>query len=202
MFRMNMEDFMQKKMSNLIVIIVLAVLTFLTGCEKDKEMELETVSVAELDEEGVSGEETEVSKEMIYVHVCGEVKCPGVYELETGSRVYEAIEAAGGVTSDAAGDALNQAEILEDGQKIQVFSVEDIHLEQQNSGTNADGKININRASKEELMTLPGVGKSKAEAIIRYRSENGNFKSIEEIMEIEGIKEGVFKKIEDQITVS
>ena len=202
MFRTNMEDFMQKKMTKLIVIIVLSVLTCLTGCEKDEELELETVSVEELDEKGVSGEETEVSKETIYVHVCGEVKCPGVYELEAGSRVYEAIEAAGGVTSEAAEDALNQAEILEDGQKIQVLSVEDIHLEQHNSGMNVDGKMNINRASKEELMTLPGVGESKADAIIRYRSENGNFKSIEEIMEIEGIKEGVFKKIEDQITVS
>lgn len=193
---------MQKKMTKLKMIIVLAVLTGLIGCEKNEEMELETVSVEELDEKGVSGEETEVSKEMIYVHVCGEVKYPGVYELEVGSRVYEAIEAAGGVTSDAAEDVLNQAEMLEDGQKIQVLSAEDILLEQQNSGMEANGKININRASKEELMTLSGVGESKADAIIRYRSENGNFKSIEEIMEIEGIKEGVFKKIEDQITVS
>jgi competence protein ComEA len=197
-----MEDFMQKKMTKLIVIIVLSVITCLTGCEKDEEMELETVSVEGLDEKGVSREETEVERETIYVHVCGEVKCPGVYELEAGSRVYEAIEAAGGVTSKAAEDALNQAEILEDGQKIQVLSKEAVHREQQNTDLNADGKMNINSASKEELMTLPGVGESKADAIIRYRSENGNFKSIEEIMEIEGIKEGVFKKIEDQITVS
>ena len=193
---------MQKNMSKIITVIACAMMFCLAGCETEAETELETVSVEELEEKGVSGEDTEVFKDTIYVHVCGEVASPGVYELDGGSRVYEAIKAAGGLTSEAAGEALNQAEILEDGQQIKVLSVKELLEANQSTGRNADGKININKASKEELMTLSGIGESKADAIIGYRNEKGNFRSIEEIMEIEGIKEGVFKKIEDQITVS
>lgn len=193
---------MQKKIMKIITVIAGILTVCLVGCEKEAETELEMVSVEELEEKGVSGDDTEVSKETIYVHVCGEVESPGVYELDAGSRVCEAIEAAGGFTSNAAEDALNQAEILADGQQIRVFSVKEFMEETKNSGTNDEGKINLNKASKEELMTLSGVGEAKADAIIRYRKEKGNFKSIEEIMEIEGIKEGVFRKIEDQITVS
>ena len=193
---------MQKKMMKIIMVIASVITVFLTGCAREAEVELEAVSVEELEEKGVSGSDTEVSKETVYVHVCGEVESPGVYELDAGSRVCDAIQAAGGLTLEAAGEDLNQAEILEDGQQIRVISVEELMEEHRSSNKDTDGKININNASKEELMTLSGVGESKADAIIRYRNEKGNFKSIEDIMEIEGIKEGVFKKIEDQITVS
>lgn len=193
---------MRKKKNQIMGIIAVAMAVALTGCESEPETELEMVSVEELDKKGESGEEAEPSKDSIYVHVCGEVNVPGVYELEEGSRVYEAIEAAGGLTAKASKDALNQAEMLEDGQQIRAISIEELIQEKQSSGTASDGKININSASKEELMTLPGVGESKADAIIRYRNENGKFQSIEEIMEIEGIKEGVFEKIRNQITAS
>ena len=143
-----------------------------------------------------------IEKEGIFVHVCGEVVHPGVYELKAGSRVYEAVKAAGGMSENAAQNFLNQAEILEDGQQIYVPSEEEISDTDSENGRTDDGKVNLNQASKEQLMTLPGVGEAKADAIIRYRSEKGDFRSIEEIMEIEGIKEGVFKKIEDWITVS
>ena len=188
---------MQKKMMKIIMTIVFAIMVCLTGCEKEAEMELETVAVEELEEEGVSGEEAAPLEETVFIHVCGEVASPGVYELKAGSRVYEAIEAAGGLTPKAAEEALNQAEVLVDGQQIQVLSLEEILQKD-----SADGKININKAAKEELMTLSGIGEAKADAIIRYRNEKGKFDSIEEIMEIEGIKEGVFRKIEDLITVS
>ena len=140
----------------------------------------------------------------IYVHVCGAVKSPGVYRLREGSRLYEAVEAAGGLTEDASGESLNQAAIAEDGQQIYILSKEETAANPGNSGgaqtaEEDDGKININTANKEQLMTLSGIGETKADSIIQYREEHGGFQNIEEIMEIDGIKEGVFQKISDQI---
>ena len=142
----------------------------------------------------------------VYVYVCGAVNAPGVYELKEGARVYEAIQLAGGLTEAAAADAVNQARIVTDGEQIRVPTVE----EAQNQGAGVAGevtegtennKININTAGKEELMTLTGIGEAKAESIMDYREKNGSFTSIEELMQIEGIKEGVFNKIKDDITI-
>lgn len=188
----------------MVLIVVLAV--FLSGCEKAAEEDgFQEVLTEEMDEEGtsgISGKNESLTNECIYVHVCGEVESPGVYELSSGSRIFEAIEAAGGVTKKASEEAVNQAEILKDGQQLYIPSQEELENQYSETGAAADGKVNINRASKEELMTLPGIGEAKADAIIRYRQEKGTFDSIENIMEIEGIKEGVFRKIQDQITVS
>ena len=188
------------------IVTVMIICFLMIGCEKE-EAEFQEISVEELDEEGTSLEdqERETEKEeasRICVHICGSVNNPGVYELAEGSRIYEALEAAGGLMEESAADFINQAEILCDGQQIYVPSKEELKNQQTKAGVQDDGKVNINFASKEELMTLPGIGEAKADAIIRHRNEQGNFKSIEEIMEIEGIKEGVFRKIEDQITVS
>ena len=180
------------------VVFIVVFSIFLAGCNETEEAGFQEISEEELDEEGVSG--SEETDEKIFVHVCGEVKNPGVYELDAGSRVYEALELAGGLTKAAADDSINQAEVLKDGQQLEIMSEEE--QMSQDNGTSDDGKININRATKEELMTLSGIGEAKADAIIRYRETNGNFGSIEEIMEIEGIKEGVFRKIEDRITTS
>lgn len=155
----------------------------------------------------------------IFIHICGEVNAPGVYELPKGSRVFEAVEAAGGFTGEAEEELLNLAEKLADGMKIVVLSEKEaesltaeernsLFTAQGNSGPDAEsgsfkesGPININTASKEELMTLSGVGQSKAEDIIRYREENGGFKTIEEIMKVPGIKNAGFQKIKNRITV-
>ena len=114
------------------------------------------------------------------------------------------IEAAGGMTEKAAESAINQAEKLSDGQQIYVPSEEE-SSEQPGKGNQAqepdDGKVNLNTAEKEELMSLSGIGEVKAEAIIRYREEKGGFTSIEELKEIEGIKDGVFGKVKDQIKI-
>ena len=142
----------------------------------------------------------------VYVYVCGAVNAPGVYELKEGARVFEAIQLAGGLTEAAAADAVNQARIVTDGEQIRVPTVE----EAQSRGAGVAGevtegtennKININTAGKEELMTLTGIGEAKAESIMDYREKNGSFKSVEELMQIEGIKEGVFNKIKDDITI-
>lgn len=155
----------------------------------------------------------------VVVHVCGEVSSPGVYTLPAGSRVYQAIEAAGGFTSDAFEDYLNQANELSDGMKVYVPSKEEISDEEfqqglktsevQQSGvppltdsTLMTALVNINTATREDLMTLKGIGESKADKIISYRETQGGFGCIEDIMNIPGIKEGMFNKIKDLITVN
>lgn len=138
-----------------------------------------------------------------YVHICGKVKDPGVYALPEGSRIFEAVEAAGGFADDAEEEALNLAEKVTDGMQIVVMSREEAAaaaseaaLEAQNSGL-----VNINTASREQLMTLKGIGESRADDIIRYREESGGFRVIEDIMKVPGIKEAGFQKIKDSITV-
>jgi competence protein ComEA len=152
-----------------------------------------------------------------YVHVCGEVASPGVYQLPEGSRVYEAVAAAGGFTEDAASEYLNLAEPVQDGMKIVVPDREaetkpaEAGIYLAGSGANGDilgededtsgGKVNINTADSAALMTLSGIGKSRAAAIIQYREEHGKFSSIEEIMQVPGIKEAAFQKIKQNITI-
>lgn len=181
---------------------------------------------------GGDAEGTQETEPPCYVHICGEVVSPGVYELEAGSRIFQAVEAAGGFTENAAAEYLNMAELVGDGMKI---VVPDIRVLDEASvcGTAAGGaaavgitdggsfegrslnngkpvdqgagtekqKVNINTAPKEELMTLKGIGESKAEDIIAYRESHGGFSKIEDIMKISGIKNAAFDKIKDDITV-
>lgn len=150
----------------------------------------------------------------IQVYVCGAVASPGVYALPEGSRVYEAVELAGGFLESADPKALNQARLLSDGEQITVLTVEEVQdgktANQGNGGVSGQngsaddsegGKVNINTADEDELMTISGIGESRAKAIIAYREENGKFASIEDIMKIDGIKEKMFEKIRDSITV-
>lgn len=156
-------------------------------------------------------QETEASQteEMLVIHICGAVAEPGIYLLESGSRIYQAVEAAGGLLEEAGEEYLNLADLLSDGQKIYIPTVQE--AEEENRSKDAKGepltdlvderKININTASAELLCTLPGVGSSKAEKIIAYREAYGAFKATEDIMNVEGIKDGVFRKIKDMIIV-
>ena len=131
----------------------------------------------------------------IFVYVCGEVNSPGVYQCKKGARLFEAIELAGGLTKEADLNSVNQAQVLEDGTKINILSIND------SNDTQGSSLININSATKEQLMTLPGIGEKKAQAIISYRESHGGFQSIEELMEVEGIKTGIYEKIKDRIKV-
>lgn len=150
-----------------------------------------------------------VEEETIIVYVCGAVNNPGVVEIKSKSRVYEAVQKAGGMTAEADSVYVNLAGELTDGVKIYIPTLEETKdaskkdaLETfENKVSKSDGLINLNTATKEELLLLPGVGDSKADSIIRYREEHGNFNSIEEIMNITGIKEGLFNKIKDKVTV-
>ena len=148
----------------------------------------------------------------IYVYICGEVANPGVYELSEDSRIYEAVDAAGGFTENAARESINLASKVRDGMQITIYNKEEAASlpaggtsAGKNSGqdqmSGSSSLVNLNTATKEELMTLKGIGESKAEDIIRYREKSGGFKKIEDIMKISGIKEAGFQKIKDSITV-
>ena len=176
-----------------------------SGTEEASEAEEDYPDASEVAQES-DLEESEADC-VIYVDVCGQVNNPGVYELPGESRVFEAIEKAGGMTKAAASGYLNKAEKLSDGQQIYVPSEKEIEENSligasttENSSASGD-KVNLNTASKEELMTLAGIGEAKAESIIRYREEHGNFRTTEDIKNVDGIKDGVFNKVKDQITV-
>lgn len=164
------------------------------------------------DGEAGSGDPTDgnarSSASMIYVQVAGAVHKPGVYELPEGSRVFQALELAGGVTADAQLKSLNQAAPVSDGEMIWVMTVEEAAVQpvqegeaSGNGSAREDGKVNLNTATKEELMELPGIGAAKAASILAFRETNGGFTKIEDLMKIEGIKEGVFSKIKDYVIV-
>lgn len=136
----------------------------------------------------------------ISVFVCGAVKCPGVVELPEGSRVNDALEAAGGFAEDAAREQVNLAAKVSDGEKLYFPTCEEAaSAAEEKSG---DGLININTASAEELCTLPGIGASRAADIIRYREREGAFVTCEDIMKVTGIKNSVYDKIKDRIKVN
>lgn len=180
------------------VMLFLCMLFFSTGCRKEQEVYLEEEEQEDTSQ-NPKEEETD-KKESIFVYVCGAVQKPGVYKLEADERVCDALEAAGGFTKEAAADNLNQAETLSDGEMIRVLTAEETANQQAEEEKN--GLVNINTADAQELMQLSGIGQSKADAIIAYREEHGAFQSIDELMNISGIKEGVYNKIKDSITVN
>lgn len=182
--------------------------------EEEREKETAPVSVSETQEAQAPEEsQSAEAEELLCVYVCGEVVSPGVYELPKDARIHDTLTAAGGMTEEAASSWLNLAEHAKDGQKIEVPSKEQVRAWEEagrtpeqdeglSSGTNKeDTLVNLNTASEQELQTLPGIGEGKAREIVSYRKEHGSFRRIEDLMQIPGIKEGVFSKIRDQITV-
>ena len=163
--------------------------------------------------DGVSKDEKKIEeKGDIFVHVCGAVNKEGVYQVKEGSRVVDAIRAAGGLAKKAASYGINQAELLKDGMQVyiptknevsrtQVKTVQSLGSTEGKSVTSQGNTININTATKEELMKLNGVGEAKAALIITYRETNGGFKNTTDLMKIKGIKQKFFDKIKDSICV-
>lgn len=198
-----------------ILLGIIGIVFFCTvGCAEEQKDGLKSLS---LEKKENSSEQDEIQDKKlddkedsgtIYVYVCGAVHAPGVYELEEGARIYEAIVCAGGLRDDADKNYVNQAQILSDGEQIYIPTEEEAaqeHLMQEverGSDLSADDRIDINTATKEELMTLSGIGESRAESILAYRQIHGAFQNIEELMNVEGIKEGIFQKIKDSITVN
>lgn len=164
--------------------------------------------------QNLTGTAMEAVNPRIIVDVAGAVANPSVLELPEGSRVFEAIEKAGGLTGEADTRVLNQAEILIDGQKLYIPTKQEImQLEAEGGGTaissnspytsisGKSGLVNINTADSAALQQLSGIGPVTADKIINYRDKNGKFNSIEEIKNVSGIGEKTFEKFKDKITV-
>lgn len=182
-------------------IILFAVI--LTACGGSKEdILLEQVEQTKEDQVQDVEEKTEATKEQfLYVYICGAVEHPDVYQLPEGSRIKEAVQKAGGFSKDADQNHVNLAEKVTDGQQIYIpkEGEEVAAKEVENSSTQT--KIDLNTATREQLMTLPGIGESKADAILSYREEHGAFQTTEDLKKISGIKDGVFQKLKDLIIV-
>ncbi len=143
----------------------------------------------------------ETQEAVLYVYVCGCVKNPGVYLLSEGSRRFQAIEAAGGISEGGSAEFLELAGELTDGERIYVPSAQEAEEMRFAENGGKSGLVNLNQADREQLMTLPGIGASRADAILQYRKTYGAFGSIEDIMKVSGIKEAAFAKIKDFICV-
>lgn len=156
-----------------------------------------------------STDEYEIITEKIVVHIEGEVVSPGVYELESDKRVFDVIEAAGGLLETADRKKINLAKKIIDEEYIYIpnENSEDIEMEnitslssKPNTNSNQnEGLVNINRANSSELVVLPGIGEVLANRIIEYRSEKGDFKSIEELRNVSGIGDKKFNEIKDKV---
>lgn len=140
-------------------------------------------------------------EQTVFVHICGEVVYPGVYEVPAGSRLFDVLLLAGGFTEEAAQDSVNMAKQAVDGMQVVVPSLtaEDAVLEEKTR--ERSGLVNINTASEAELCTLSGIGPSRAAAIIAYRDAHGGFSAIEEIMQVDGIKSATYEKLRNKIYV-
>lgn len=144
----------------------------------------------------------ETEQETICVYVCGNVKAPGIYYLDEGSRLFEAIDKAGGLNEEASDEALNLAENISDGMRIYVPSTDEVNADINIGFSDTSEKqININTASADELKSLSGIGDTRAEAIIQYREKEGAFKTIEDLMNVSGIGKASFDKLKDHIRV-
>ena len=157
----------------------------------------------------------EKENKTIMVDISGEIITPGVVKLQEGSRIIDAITAAGGKTEDADLSKVNLAYIVDDGVQLYIPRYNEklekeivqtepgvgIIQEGINTTSKKDSKVNINTANKEKLATLPGIGEGTAEKIIEYRSKTGKFKTIDEIKKIPGIGESKFKSLKVKITI-
>lgn len=144
---------------------------------------------------------TDEGPDMIYVYVCGAVVNPGVVELPEGSRADDALREAGGFAEDAAKEFVNLAAKVADGEMLYFPTITEAEEQKLAEEEAAKGLVNINRADASQLMTLPGIGEAKARDIIAYREANGDFQTKEDLQKVPGIKENMYAKLCDKITI-
>ena len=188
------------------VFLITFLMILLTSCNEKKDIEFgESYIETAIENTIVSSiEQSTYIEEYINVFVSGAVNNPNVYTLKKGSIIKDAVDLAGGFSEEACRDYVNLAKKLEDGEHIMIPTMEQMSglsvqhiLEESQKST----LVNINTATKEELMSLPGIGERKADSIIEYRNSK-SFSAIEDIMNISGIKEAAFNKIRDKICIN
>ena len=176
--------------------------------ETNLQAEVATVSKDSSSEKEVKKEEKEepLEQDLITVDVKGAVKSPGIYDLPVGSRVHDAVQKAGGLTEEADSKSLNLAQKISDEALVYVPTKgEEAASQQATSGTTAstskDKKVNLNKASLEELKQVKGLGGKRAQDIIDHREANGKFKSVDELKKVSGIGAKTIEKLKDYVTV-
>ena len=182
---------------------ILLILVGVGGLFSKKEESVEETTVVETTVVAEKAEVSTTQETVIFVDIKGAVKNPGVYQMKVGDRVKDALEAAGGLTSEADSQKVNLAKRLEDQMVIVVPKVgeeaEEIPAGVTSKEEAKEGKVNINTATVEELKTLKGVGEKKAEAIIEYRKKNGSFQTKEDLMKVRGIGKKLFESFQERI---
>lgn len=240
-----MKEKIKKYGKYFVLILIASVISILIFKNNNKEVQEEISLSAFVEEETIEKEETQTEtidqnkkeQEKIKVDIKGEINTPGVYELNEGDRVSDAIKVSGGLTENADTTLINLSKNLKDEMVIIIYNKNEIEkLKQELTTTKTvieyiekectcpdvindacineskeenkeeqkeekDKKISINTATQEELEGIPGIGSSKAKAIIKYREEHGNFKTIEEITNVNGIGNNTFEKFKDFITL-
>ena len=203
----------QKIILSLIAIFVaIGIIYFINNKNQTNNIELdENILVSNQD----TNQTNQYTEEIVIVHITGSVKTPGIVKLKEGSRIEDAIEAAGGLTENADISNVNLAYVLDDGTKIKIPNLDDEDIGdedvlskdsgegiiQEDEKTTNTNIVNINKATENELSTLPGIGNSLATRIVEYRRQNGNFKTIEDIKNVSGIGESKFANIKDFISI-
>lgn len=194
----------------LLLVVIVICITFFNIYKKNEKFEEEVSGLNPLEDDQTHiDEESEDVEEcsIIMVHISGQVYKPGLIELENGARLIDAVNKAGGLKSEADIDRINLAKKLIDEEKIYIPKIGEEATNIDNSSSESStasgstGKININNCSKEELMSLPGIGEVLATRIIDFREAN-KFKSIEDIMNVSGIGNKKFENIREYITVN
>ena len=175
----------------LIAVAAFGTFVFSSGLGKDN-----TVKISKPSES--NEENSSIAAPKIYVHVAGSVKSPGIYQLDSGTRVYDAVLAAGGFTDKANQASVNMARALNDGEQLVVSS--------ESTGAVYEGAlsstlISLNQASSSQLEDLPGVGPALAGRIVDWRTANGGFKAKEDLLNVAGIGDKLFASVKDLVTL-
>lgn len=164
-------------------------------------------TIQPIEEKNLSESAEEAVMQQVFVEIKGAVMYPGVYELEQDQRIKDVVQLAGGYTENADTQFINHAQKVQDEMVIYI-PIKGEQLEEGTSSlltlpteTNKEQKININKADVATLATLPGIGPSKAQSILTYREENGQFQTIDDLKNVSGIGDKTFEKLKDAITV-
>lgn len=188
----------------LIVISIVIILKFQETKSNYTEDENDILDLLEKEESNLELTSENIEEETTYiVDIKGEVNRPGVYEVNTTSRVNDVIQLAGGFTDEADQNFVNLAQKVQDEMVIIIPKIGDEHqiLSGSSNMTIDDSRVNINQASKDELETLPGIGPAKAQAILDFREENGSFKEVEDLLQVNGIGEKTLENLIEYIDV-
>lgn len=207
-----MKDWMYEHKMYLIIAVIIsfmAIYYFFEEREATSEIKVEDMVPTEINEEPAQLPQNQIQEpESFIVDVKGQVKTPGVYASSQGERVIDVVQRAGGLTENADESKVNFAEHVQDAMVIYIPAkgeegsiLQGLTNDPSATGGAKQGKINLNKADENELQNLPGIGPSKAAAIMEYRETNGSFKSVEDLKNISGIGDKTFDKLKDLITV-